>query len=147
MKPSLDGILAGSGIRLVTEVVPRLAPDYLSGSTNTIGGMLFAGAVEYDRAAEVRVAENEALAALLLAGAGQLPAGGVRAQAEASAAERAASLRVSDLDLLNTRLRAALIALQVEIEALDAAWARAWERDVWARLASVAALRRVDFPR
>ena len=146
MRPDLDVILQGSFLRMVMEVAPRLGPDYLSGSANTIGMMLLAGAVEYERGAEVRHAENETLRTLLRDGSARLPPGHVRARLESAAHDQAPSLRISDLNAVNARLRAALIELQSAVEAIDDAWARDFELDAWVALARAAEARRIELP-
>ena len=68
MTPDVDGLLRTSFLTLVGEVAPALG-GYLAGSAGAIGALLFMAAAEYERGADIRVAENAEMRALLAEGA------------------------------------------------------------------------------
>ena len=108
MKPEVDFVLRSMMEKLLTEVAPAVGDGYVRSNVEAIAGLMVAAAEEYDRAAHVRAEENEAMRAdLSRRAAPSVLDAGLRARLEAAAAERDTSLRVSDLNAANDRLRGA----------------------------------------
>ena len=86
---------------------------YVRSNVEVIAGLMVAAAAEeYDRAAHVRVEENEAMREILRSAAPTYSTQGFARGSTVAAAERDTSLHVSDLNAVNDRLRALLIELQ-----------------------------------
>ena len=60
MKPEVDHVLRSMMQTLLAEVAPAVEGDYVRRNVEVIAGLMAAAAEEYDRAAHVRVEENEA---------------------------------------------------------------------------------------
>src|SRR5437773_6362334 len=116
MKPEVDHVLRSMMQTLLAEVAPAVEGDYVRRNVEVIAGLMAAAAEEYDRAAHVRVEENEALRQIFRDAAPSVPDAGLRGRLEAAAAGRDASLRVGDLNVANDGLRALLIELHVLVE-------------------------------
>ncbi|HSD11783.1 MAG TPA: hypothetical protein VLF14_12390, partial [Candidatus Binatia bacterium] len=98
----------------------------------------------YDRAAHVRAEENEAMRRIFRDAASSVFDVGLRARLEVAAAERDASLRVSDLNTANDRLRALLIELHALVETREESWARRTNRAIWEELRESARRRAIS---
>ena len=107
--------------------------------------MLAAAAEEFDRAAEVRVAENRSMREILRAATEHVPEGDLRSRLTVAAEEREASLRIGDLNAVNDRLRSLLIELQTLVEGSDEEWAHRIDRAIWAELRASARRRAIFF--
>jgi hypothetical protein len=134
MKPEVDFVLRSMLETLLTEVAPAVGDGYVRRNVEVMAGLMAAAAEEYDRAAHVRAEENEALRRIFRDAAPSVPDAALRARLEASAAERDSSLRVSDLNVANDRLRALLIELHVLVETRHEGWARRINRAIWNEL-------------
>lgn len=131
MRPEADHILLGACAELSASIAPALPGDYATGTLNLIGLMMFMVAGEYDRAADVRHADIEAMRALLRDGLALVRDPSLRATLEAASAATPASLRISALDAVHDQMAAALIDLHAAVEtrhdrAGDALAARIW---------------------
>jgi hypothetical protein len=144
MKPEVDFVLRSMAETLLAEVAPAVGDGYVRRNVEAIAGLMAAAAEEYDRAAHVRVEENEALRQIFRDAAPSVIDAGLRARLETAAAERDASLRVTDLNAANDRLRALLIELHVLVEARDEEWARRIDRAVWNELRESAKRRAIS---
>lgn len=128
MKPEIDQILSLSAGQLMGTLAPLLPSGYAQGSASLLGFMMLLSAQEYDRAAEIRVAENDAMRALFGAAASMITDAELR-EALAQAAElREGSLRISVLNEINATLRRLLIRLQASVEKQGP---RDLERRIW----------------
>jgi hypothetical protein len=134
MKPEVDAVLQSMITKLLAEVAPAIGDGYVRSNVEVMAGILAAAAEEFDRAAAIRAEENMAIRAIFRDAIGSLPGATLRARLQAAAAEVDASLRVSDLNRANDRLRALLIELHAFVEERDEAWARRIDRAIWDEL-------------
>lgn len=146
MIPEVDVLLRGLVAKLMTEVAPALADRYVRSNVEMMAAMLAAAAEEFDRAAEVRVAENRALRALFADAAREPGAAALADRLAAEAAAADASLRIGDLNATNARLRALLVELHALVEGRRGeAWAERLERAIWGELEASAQRRAISF--
>jgi hypothetical protein len=145
MKPEVDFVLRSMMETLLAEVAPAVGDGYVRRNVEVIAGLMAAAAEEYDRAAHVRAEENEALRRIFRDAAPSVLDAGLSARLEASAAERDSSLRVSDLNAANDRLRALLIELHALVETRDEGWARRVNRAIWDELRKSVNRRAISF--
>ncbi|MBI2964363.1 MAG: hypothetical protein HYY35_11460 [Deltaproteobacteria bacterium] len=145
MIPEVDWVLRASASRLLAEVAPALGDAYLRSNVEVIAALMAAAAEEYDRAAHLRVEENRAMRAIFADAAPLLDEGTLRARLAAAAAETDESLRVSDLNAANGRLRALLIELHALVEERVEDWAARIRKAVGAELRASAQRRALSF--
>jgi hypothetical protein len=145
MKPEVDQVLRATLSTLAVEVAPTLADSYARANLEVIAVLLAAAAEDYERAAEVRVEENRGLRRIFARYGRAVPEPGLRARLESAAVEEERSLRVSDLNAANDRLRALLIELHTLVEGLDEEWARSANLAIWAELAASVERRAISF--
>jgi hypothetical protein len=145
MKPEVDVVLRSMMTKLLLEVAPAVGDAYVRSNVEAMGALLAAAAEEFDRAAEVRVAENRSMREILRAATEHVPEGDLRSRLTVAAEEREASLRIGDLNAVNDRLRALLIELQTLVEGSDEEWARRIDRAIWAELRASARRRAIFF--
>jgi hypothetical protein len=145
MKPEVDVVLRSMMTKLLLEVAPAVGDAYVRSNVEAMGALLAAAAEEFDRAAEVRVAENRSMREILRAATEHVPEGDLRSRLTVAAEEREASLRIGDLNAVNDRLRALLIELQTLVEGSDEEWAHRIDRAIWAELRASARRRAIFF--
>src|SRR5262249_39921333 len=124
MKPEADDILNVSAEQLMG-LMPHLSAQYLQGATAVHSILIRFAAREYERGAEIRVAENADIRALL------------KEIAPATTPPEDNSLAISALDAVNAELRRLLIAAH---ETADAAA----DKRIWGLLKTMAARRAVS---
>lgn len=124
MKPEADDILNVSADQLMG-LIPSLAASYQQGATAVHALLIKFAAREYERGAQIRVAENADIRALL------------REIAPTPALPEDTSLAISALDAVNAQLRRQLIAVH------ETADAPASKR-IWGLLKAMAARRAVS---
>jgi hypothetical protein len=115
MKPEVDTILGLTAQRLALGVSADGAA-FAQGTIGLIGLMLSLSANEYDRGAEIRVAENADLRAVMGALASKVADAGLRARLDEAARSTDPSLRISALNEANYALRRLLTELQIDAE-------------------------------
>jgi len=145
MKPEVDVVLRSMMTKLLLEVAPAVGDAYVRSNVEAMGALLAAAAEEFDRAAEVRVAENRSMREILRAATKHVPEGDLRSRLAVAAEEREASLRITDLNAANDRLRALLIEIQALVEGSDEEWARRIDRAIWDELRASARRRAISF--
>jgi len=145
MKPEVDVVLRSMMTKLLLEVAPAVGDAYVRSNVEAMGALLAAAAEEFDRAAEVRVAENRSMREILRAATERVPEGDLRSRLAVAAEEREASLRITDLNAANDRLRALLIEIQALVEGSDEEWARRIDRAIWDELRASARRRAISF--
>jgi hypothetical protein len=138
MKPEASDILNISAEQLMG-LVPHLGASYLQGATAVHSILIRFAAREYERGAEIRVAENADIRALFAA-LGPLVSDAVL-KARLDAAPEDTALAISALDAVNAELRRLLTALHVHVE--DAGLRDADKR-VWRLYTTLAARRAVS---
>jgi hypothetical protein len=139
MNPEVGTILGLSAQRIAVGIGNEGAA-FAAGTVGLIGMMLSLSAKEYDRAADIRFAENNDIRALFGALAPDVKDAALKAQIEAAAKAKDESLRISALNESNYALRRLLTQLQIHAEDNGA---RDAERRIWAVLKALAARRLV----
>lgn len=146
MKPEVDQILMITAGQIMTELTPNLPSHYTQGAAQLAALMAILSAQEYDRAAEIRAAENREMRALFAELAPGVSDAALRAKLEAAAKGADTSLRISALDQNNYGLRELLIALHEHVEAQNGDAARATETRIWTLLKNLAERRQLYLP-
>lgn len=134
MNPEVGTILGLTTRRIAMGIADQGAA-FAQGQVGLLGLMLGMAAKEYDRAAEIRAAENADIRTLFAALAPGVKDAALKAEIEAAAAGKDASLRISDLNTANYALRRLLTRLQIDAEAQGA---RGAEKRIWAVLQAMA---------
>ncbi len=126
MRPEVSELLRTTALQMPGIAAPTA---YGQGSAGLITGLLMISAMEYDRAAEVRVEDNRDMRALFAELALKVTDPGLRDAVAAAAKGGDASLRISALNAANAELRKTLIALQTHAEESGnvAAQKRVWD--------------------
>lgn len=143
MKPEVDQILNTSAMQLIGGVVPQLSGSYAQSSASLLGFMMMLSAQEYDRAADVRAAENADMRALFGELARKVKDKALHTKLEAAANTEDRSLKISALDAANAELRKVLIEAHAHIETLGA---RDLEQKIWNTLRAAADRRILRMP-
>jgi len=146
MKPDVDQILRFSAGQLMGGIAPMLSASYSQATVSLLGFMMLLSAREYDRAADIRVAENADLRALFGELAALVSDADLKAKLEAAAGTHDESLKISALNEANYVLRRLLIALQIQIENNPDKHARIAERRIWDVLKASAGRRFIASP-
>ncbi len=146
MKPEVDQILGLSAQQLMTQIVPLLPASYSQSSAALLGIMLGFCAQEFDRAADIRVAENRDMRAAFSELAPLVADAALKAKLTAAALSADPSLKISDLNATNYELRRLLIALQTHIEDVEGEAGRVAERRIWEVLRASAERRVLKMP-
>ena len=140
MNPEIPTILALTMQRLAGGITEHGAA-FAQGQMGLIGMMMNLSAKEYERGAEIRVAENNDIRALFTALAPEVKDAALKAKLEAAAAGKDESLLISRLNANNYALRRLLTEVQIYAEDNGA---RAAEQRIWAVLKAMAARRLVQ---
>lgn len=136
MTPAVPSVLNGLARTMLMELAPQVTAAYAGQTLQLAGALAMMIAQEFDRAAARLVEENAAVEAIL-ADSGD-------AELATLAAARQPSLLVSDLQVRNRELRAALTRLHARVETLDTPAARALEARIWAELIASTRRRLLD---
>lgn len=131
MKPEVDQILALSANQLLGTIAPLLPDSFAQGMASALGLAAMLAAQEYDRAAEIRVTENDEMRALFRAAVSVVADGQLKAELSNAAQLRESSLKISALNEVNYALRRQLIRLHAYVE--DAGL-HEYERRIWTLL-------------
>ena len=134
MKPDVDLTLQLIAASLMTEVAPKISDDYTQRNSMLTAMLLQIAAEEWDRAAARRVEENGVLRRLFMEAAAEVEDPELRARLEAASGEEEESVRISDLNRSNDRLRTLLIELHAHLEEIDTEAARRIEAAIWEEL-------------
>jgi hypothetical protein len=134
MRPEVSPILGKLAANLLGEIAPRLPVDYLQKSTMLVSMLLMVAAEEWDRGAERRVQENQALRRLFGESAPRIDNRELRSRLEEAAGQRDESLSLSALDRTNDALRSLLIDLQAHVEERQVPEAGKIEAAIWGEL-------------
>ena len=146
MKPEADTVLSQSAYRLLFEIAPSMPAGYGQGTVSLIAVLNLMAAQEYERGAEIRAAENGDMRALFGETVDLVRDVVLREKLKEAALSHDTSLRISDLNAENEKLRSLLIALHAHVEELDGEAARQAERVIWTVLKASAARRLVTLP-
>lgn len=146
MRPEVDQILMITAGQVTTELAPNLPTQFGQGVAQLAALMDLLAAQEYDRAAEIRAAENREMRALFSELGPLVTDASLKAKLEEAAAGKDISLRVSALNDANYPLRELMIALHEHVEVQQTKEARAAETRIWTLLKTFAARRRLYLP-
>jgi len=146
MKPEVNEILPGLLGTVITDIAPHLPEGYPQGSMSVIALLMLFSAQEFDRAAEVRSHENQAMRALFSDAAREIPDPDLKRRLQKAANESDESLKVSALNASNCLLKDLMIELHTATELSDSDWARNTDELIWAMLAEFTAARKLDLP-
>ncbi len=138
MAPDVDAALRTIMMTLLTDIGPQISGDYPKASVQMIAVAALFMADEYDRAAELRVWENEAMRRLLRDHADKVVDREMQQRLRDAGQGQDESLRVSALRVGNAELKRRLIELQAALEETPGAAARAALRDIVAFLRQAA---------
>ena len=116
MKPDVDQILGISAGQLTGALAPLLPGTYEMGSASLLGIMMLLSAQEYDRAADIRVAENTDMRSLFRQCVSVIDDATLKSKLLHASQTRDNSLKISMLNSENVELRRVLIALQSHCE-------------------------------
>jgi hypothetical protein len=146
MKPDVAVVMQGFFGTLLMDIAPNLNAEYSVGNTSIMGLSLFVAAEEYERAAEVRVRENEEMRALFAEAAKVVADKGLAARLLEASKGKDTSLRISALNETNAALATLLIELQVALENAKGAAVSALDGKVWDYLVAAAERRKFNLP-
>ena len=146
MKPEADQILNTSAFQLLMNVAPLLPSGYPQGTASLIAMLSMMAAQEYERGADIRVAENNDMRRLFAHAAAVVADGSLKARLLALAETKDTSLAISALDAANYDLRRLLTELQAHLEQQSGAAVRDAERRIWVVLKAAADRRLVRVP-
>ena len=146
MKPDVPVVMRGLFGTMLMEIAPNLTAEYSAGSIGIMSMMIFMTAEEYDRAADIRAAENAEMRALFAGAAGLVEDAGLKAKLAAAAKGGGGSLRISALDKENAALAALLIELQTHAEESTSPHAAGLEARIWDYIVTAADRRKLTFP-
>ena len=146
MKPDVSIVMQGFFGTLIGDVAPHLSAEYSMGHVGIMGLMLHMTAEVYDRAADIRLAENREMRALFGQAAALVEDGALKAKLTRAAEGRDVSFRISALEENNAALAALLIELQAHVEGSDAPWAAGLEARIWDHLVATMERRELPFP-
>lgn len=146
MKPEIDFVLREGGNTLLNQIVPLIDDTHFQGSAYLISVMLEFAAQEYERGAEVRMRDNEAMRALFAEAAGKINDAELVDKLIAAVGTRELSLRISELDRVNDLLKDVFIQLHALIEDTPGEWARDFEERLLSHLVDRANWRELKFP-
>jgi hypothetical protein len=115
MKPSPELILNQAFAKIAMEMGPALPPGYGQGSATTTAVLLLMVAQEFNRAAAIRKAENDAMRLLFREAAGKTD-GALGDRLKAAGDGEDNDITVAALDKSNASLKTLLIELQTVAE-------------------------------
>ena len=146
MKPDVGTVMQGLFGTLLGDIALHLNAEYSMGNVGIMGMMMFMTAEEYDRAADIRAAENAEMRSLFSHAAALVTDDALKKKLAAAASEKEGSFRVTALNARNAALAALLIELQTHVEASDASWARSLEARIWDHLVAATERRKLPLP-
>lgn len=147
MKPEVTTVMGGYVGTLFGSILPNLNSEYSMGDTGLMAMSFMMMAQEFDRAADIRLQENEDMRALFAHAADVVDNDKLAEALRAAGSGVDASLRVHALNAGNDELKAVLIELHAYVEASDAHWAPELEMRIWSVLCASTERRKLDFPK
>lgn len=140
MRPEVGTIL-GLSVQKLAMGISQEGAAFAQGTVGLLSMVLSLSAKEYERGADIRVTENREMRALFAELAPSVEDSKLRAEMTEASASRDPSLRISDLNAANYKLRRLLTRLLIDAEehgALDA------QKRIWAVLNALAERRLVQ---
>jgi hypothetical protein len=120
--------------RLVMETMPKAQDAYMAADLGMVAGLLGMVAQDYDRAAEVLVADDTEIRALFEEAAALPLPPEIKDRMATALASRPAGLRISQLSAHMDRTMRILIDLHASVEEAEvagAAWAGPFDGKIW----------------
>lgn len=136
MKLTIEASLHRIGQVLSERVAPVVEDDFAAQSARLAGRLLNICANWIDDAAEIRVAENAAIRALL-GEAAPIAGGQFSSRLAMAASSFDPGLKLSTLDAESHRLRTLLVALHADMHDRDDDAARGMEQRIWSLLEEI----------
>lgn len=146
MKPEVDQILVQSLGTLMGDVAPHLTQDYAQGHVGAIGMLMIFAAQEYERGAEIRVAENKGMRALFGDAAEVITDDKLICRLNAAARGQDTCFAITALNAENDRLKTLLIELHEYVEGWGHPQAEEVDAKIWSLLRSFADNRALHLP-
>lgn len=140
MKPEVGTIL-GLSVQKLALGIGQEGAAFAQGTVGLLSMVLTLAAKEYERGADIRVAENRDIRALFAELAPTVEDATLRVALTEAAASRDSSLRISDLNSANYTLRRLLTRLLIDAEEHGALPA---QKRIWAVLKALAERRLVQ---
>lgn len=132
--------------RLVADMMPGASDLYMATDLAYLSLLLTMVAQDYDRAADVLVAEEREVVAILRDAVPHLKDKALRARIVTAVDEAPKSFRVSELTARSDVLLRLLIEVHATVETDSAAWARELNNEIWRFLEAHAARRAYEVP-
>jgi hypothetical protein len=135
--------------RIGMDLIPRAPDAYTATDLAYFTALLGMVAQDYDRAADVMVAEHAALGPILGQAAARLDDPALKARIQAAVSAEPASLRVSALAARSDATLKLLIDVHAAVEdaaAEGADWARGLDEEIWRFLETHVAAQAYDVP-
>lgn len=143
MNPEVDVVLMTGGKTLLAQIMPAIGDSHLAGSTYVLGMLLNFAAQEYERGAEVRVADNTKMREIFRAAAAHVSDVALRGELREAAGGGEESLLISTLNQSNDRLKSLLIRLHEYVEQRQDDWAKSCNGEILSHLLKMATRRRL----
>ena len=128
MRPPVNLVLQEAKQTMLAEILPALESAHGQGTAYVLGVLMAYSAIEYERGAEVRVADIRELRSIFLDAAGRVADSALAAALRDAAQIREASLQIGELDRVLDLLKARFIELHAHVERNTCDWAPAFER-------------------
>jgi len=145
MRPEANDLLMGAFGTMLMDIAPNLNATYSTGSAAVVGLLMYCAGLEYDRAADVRVRENDMFRVIFRDATGHLD-GDLQNRIGAAGHGMDETLTVSALNAANDALRELLIELHAFVEDSTAPWAREVEHAILKALDRSAKMRAIALP-
>ncbi|MES1991398.1 MAG: hypothetical protein V4441_10665 [Pseudomonadota bacterium] len=146
MKPEVTTVMQGYVGTLFGSILPHLNSEYSMGDTGLMAMSFMMMAQEFDRAADIRLQENEDMRALFAHAAEEIDNEALTKRLREAASGADVSLRVHVLTKANEELKALLIVLHEYVEASKARWAPKLEMRIWSVICAGTERRKLDLP-
>lgn len=143
MNPDVGVVLETVAAKLLFEMAPQMQPPFMQGTVTVLGLLLSMLREEWDRSAQRRVDENQAMRQLFRHALAHVGDERLRQRLAAASEAADASVRISDLDAANDALRSLLIDLQAYVEEQSDPAAREIETRIWQELLASTERRRL----
>jgi hypothetical protein len=144
VNPDVGVVLETVAAKLLFEMAPQMQPPFMQGTVTVLGLLLSMLREEWDRCAQRRVDENQAMRQLFRHALAHVGDDGLRRRLADAAEGADASVRLSDLDAANDGLRSLLIELHAHVEEQPGAAAREVEERIWQELLASTERRRLS---
>jgi len=131
MKPDVDQMLMSFLGPLITHVAPHLPEGYPAGSMGTMTVLMIFAAQEYERAADARMGEIDAMKEVFAEALAHLAPGPLKDAAAQAARSIPGDLKISTLNQVNDQMRRVLIDLHSHVEETPELAGGALEQAIW----------------